>query len=137
MSAVSLVMRILQDDPKIVANVFYAMAAQPSDRPYIAVSLVHESQVVTLPTAVDHFRSRVSVSIVTDSPIECDRIAACVIRCLGYVIHRDITDSDDSSPMQWEDVSILKASGDMLDFNDERETYRRIIDFNVDWKTCD
>lgn len=127
MSATRIVERLLRADPKVTDNVGIGMIPQPTEPPFIVITHVYEGQQLHLARAVDHFDTRVSVEIISRNAIECDQQAAAVIACLSSVIHEDVS-------RVATDVCIAKAGSDVLDYNDEREVYRRIIDFSVRWK---
>ena len=123
--------RLLLADPNVTDNVFHTMARQPVQAPFIVVSHVYEGQTAFVAGAVEHYDTRISVEFITENAVECDQQSAAVKACLGNVIHQDVSNGDDPG---WTDVCSLKAGGDILDYDDARTVYRRVIDFNISWK---
>lgn len=130
MSALQIVERLLKDAPNVTDQIGIGMIAQPTQAPFIILTSVHEAQEVLLATATEHYDTRVSVEIITRNAIECDRQTEAVKACLGYVIHQTVG----SGTRRWTDVCILKSGGDVFDYDDAREVFRRIVDFSVRWK---
>lgn len=131
MSAVMIVGKLLFAAPNVTKNIEIGRMKQPMQAPFIVLYHTFELQDYFLPSAVEHYETRVSVEIVTENAIECDRQAEAVKACLSYVAHRDVANG--YSP-GWVDVCCFKAGGDVYDYNDEREVYRRVIDYRVRWK---
>lgn len=130
MSAIRIVERLLRDDASVTDNIELVAMTQPVQPPFIVISHVSEEQVALLASQVEHFKTRVSVEIMATYAIECDRQSEAVKRCLGEVVHQRVGIGVNS----WNDVCILKAGGDTLDYNDDRSVFRRTIDFYVSWK---
>jgi hypothetical protein len=130
MSAVQIVERLLLDAPKVTNSIGIGTIAQPVEPPFIVLSHVYEAQDTLLQSAVEHYDTRVSVEIIARDAIACDRQAEAVKTCLGYVVHQTVG----SGTRRWTDVCILKAGGDIYDYDDAKTVYRRVVDFNVRWK---
>lgn len=131
MSAIQIVDRLLRADAKVTNSVHIATAGQKQLPPFIIISHVHEMQEIVVAGAVREYVARVSVAIFTSDAIECDRQAEAVKDCLGFVAHQTVG----SGTKAWRDVSIMKAGNDTLDYNDDRNAYRRTIDYYVRWRT--
>jgi hypothetical protein len=131
MSAIIIVGKLLHAAPNVTKTIEIGRMKQPMQVPFIVLYHTYESQDVLLVSAVERYETRVSVEIVTDDAIECDRQAEAVKACLSYVAHRDVSNGSDPG---WEDVSCFKAGGDVFDYDDERTVYRRVIDYRVQWK---
>lgn len=135
MSAVIIVGKLLFADPAVTNNIDIAMMRQPMRRTFIIISHVYEGQEYLLSGAVEWYETRVSVAIHADNAIACNKQAEAVNACLAYVAHQRVED-DESPPGGWKDVCIYKAGVDVLDYDDARTIYRRIIDYTVRWKPC-
>lgn len=134
MSATAIAVRLLLADEDlnsaVAGRVYPVVAPQTKTLPYLVVSLVYESQDVVLDGQRDGYSSRVSVHCVADKPEAADRLGELVKRALSCVIHQTVNDGA-SQPMAV--ATVLKNGTDLLDFNDDRTVFRRLLDYDFRW----
>lgn len=134
MSATAIAVRLLlaNDDlnTAVSSRVYPVVAPQSKALPYVVVSLVYESQDVVLEGQRDGYSSRVSVHCIAEKPEAADRLGELVKRALSSVIHQTVADGA-SQPMAV--ATVLKDGTDLLDFNDDRTVFRRLLDYSIRW----
>ncbi len=134
MSATAIAVRLLLADEDlnlaVSGRVYPVTAPQAKTLPYVVASLVYEAQDRVLQGQRDGYSSRVSVHCVADKPEAADRLGELVKQALSCVIHQTVSDGA-SQPMAV--ATVLKDGTDLLDFNDDRTVFRRLLDYSIRW----
>lgn len=115
------------------AKIYPSVAPQGVNPPYIVVHKPAQlnRQLVAGPSGYP--RARVSLESVAMSAADADTIGELLLSVLGNVTNETI-ESSGSPPEVSGVATIMAADFDMDDYSDDRSTYRRIIDFYLDWR---
>lgn len=136
MSATLIALKLLLSDDTVsdlVSDRIYPVTApQGASLPYIVVSMAFEDQDIHLDGARDGFDSRISVACHADSVAAADALGEAVKARMGYVINEAIL-NDESPAEEIARATSWKEGTDLLDYNDARTIFRRLMDFNLRW----
>lgn len=134
MSATAIAVRLLLADEDLAAavsnRVYPVVAPQEKALPYIVVSLAYEDQDVVLEGQRDGYSSRVSIHCVADEAPAADRLGEAAKRALTSITHQTVTDANDTP---FAIASVLKQGTDLIDFNEARTVFRRLMDYSIRW----
>lgn len=136
MSATQIVQRLLMADPGVAAyasdRVYPGRIPQEAEVPNIMVSLVSEEQDIDLSGHKDGYESRVTIACHAEHYAIADAMGEEVKACLAQAIHLPVY-GDESPPNLIATVTAWKTTTDLIDHDDERTLFRRIMDFRIRW----
>lgn len=136
MSATLIAVRLLLDAATVTGlvadRVYPAAAPQGASRPYIVVNLVGEEQDVLLAGARDGFFSLVSISCIASTATAADELGEAVKDMMSEVMHTSVV-TDASPPDEIDTATAYKDGADILDYTDDRKTFRRLFDYRLRW----
>lgn len=133
MSALKILVDLLQEDSTVAAEIYPVVSAQNAQMPLIIVNLVFEEQTLVISHAQPWFLARVRVACHAASAAEVNALGEAVKRSLENTIARELMDGE-SPPQPWAEATIWKDGFDTSDHDDGRTVFRRIIDFQCRWK---
>lgn len=136
MSATELTMRLLRADIGVVAyasdRVHPGMAPQGTEVPFITVSLISEEQEDILAGHTDGYQSRVSIACHATHYSVADAMGEEVKACMSEVVNTPVY-NDESPAELLATVTAWKATTDLIDHDDARTIFRRIMDYKLRW----
>lgn len=134
MSATAIAVRLLLADEDLAAavsnRVYPVVAPQEKSFPYIVAGLAYEDQDVVLEGQRDGYSSRIAIHCVAADAPAADRLGEAVKQALASIINQTVTDAD-GAPFAV--ATALKQGTDLIDFNEARTVFRRLIDYSIRW----
>lgn len=134
MSALVITVNKLVNSPvagDVENRIFPTAALQGAVMPYLIVSKPDEQSRLLLAGAGKYPRSRVSIECIAATAAEADRLGKKVYDAFATMINEVVNDGQ--SPPSSYVATITPADFDFDDYSDERTSFRRVIDFYVDW----
>lgn len=139
MSALIICKTLLRADAGLAAlvgaNSFPVEAPQGAMLPYIAFRPIAESEDQLLDGAGSYFETRVEITICAATALAADQIGEAVKRALGDVRLRALDDGASPPAIIARQVTCWKAGADISDASADRAVFRRVMDFELRWKT--
>ncbi len=136
MSATELTMRLLRADIGVVGycsdRVYPGRSPQGGEIPNIVVSLISEEQETILAGHQDAYVSRVSIACHGQYYNIADAIGEQVKEAMALAIHKPVF-NDESPAEEIATVTAWKATTDLVDHDEERTIFRRIMDYRIRW----
>ncbi len=138
MSAIALMMRLLEAGPTVSAevNAVYAVRAskQAAPLPYLVLSLVSEDEFIRdLAGASGKYEARVAVACHAATALQADHIGETVKAAVGDLLNVEVL-SADSPATRLGAVETWMAGATVFDWSNDNSVFRRIIDFGVRWR---
>lgn len=139
MNALTIFRQLLAENSGVTdlvdTRIYVAMRKQNDPLPALVIRSVYEDQDIVLAGARQGFENRMSVECIAASAGAAQDLGEAVKAALESVIHHSIL-SDESPPTVEAKATCWKEGTDILDFTEEPEIFRRIIDFRMRWARC-
>ena len=135
MSGIGIVLAKLVTLPAVVSAVggigkLYPIEAdQGVPPPYIVVNHMNVADTQMLAGAGEYYESRIRVMIVGATRDAVENLGTTIVTEFGRVVKQSFAGATD--------IDFRKADMDMSDSADDRSTFRRIVDYYVNWRLVD
>jgi hypothetical protein len=116
-----------------VGKIFPGVAPQATSGRYIIVYRAGQTNPQLLGGDADMPKVRITTECYGASAAEADALGELVLASLKNVTNEEVLSADSPSE-RLGTITVMPADSDVDDYDDTKETYRRMIDFYVDWR---